>query len=337
MPWLDNNAVSVLWLKSGAVFAAVFLIGLLFKKYFAVFTGFILNKTGLNLNPKTVSDLKNYILFWFFLIAAYAFFMIAPVNHKNALILKIFYFLFSFSAVVMIAGIVSKIFRRGDSETISVNVIKFTIIFAGAVVILNQLGIKLTPILTALGVGSLAVALALQDTLGNFFAGINIAASGHIMRGDYIHLDSGQEGTVEEINWRSISIREMSNTLISVPNTKIAASIIKRFNYRNSEVTASVKCAVSYGSDLDKVEKTAVEAAYEIIKSDSGGVKTYIPVVRFSEFADSSINFDLYFRIKDVYCRGKITHLIIKNIKKKFDEEKIDIPFPQRVVYLEKK
>lgn len=195
---------------------------------------------------------------------------------------------------------------------------------------------KLTPILTALGIGSLAVALALQDTLANFFAGINILASKQIARDDYIRLDSGQEGTVIEVNWRTTLIKEIYNTTIVVPNSKISSSIVKSYHFKKSEVTSSITCGVSYRSDLDQVEEIAKLAAKEIIDKYDSASKDYQPIVQFTDFGESSINFILYFRVKTVYARAFIKSEVLKNLYKRFGEAKIEIPFPQRVVTINK-
>jgi small-conductance mechanosensitive channel len=210
------------------------------------------------------------------------------------------------------------------------------VIFVGLILILNQAGIKLTPILTALGIGSLAVALALQDTLANFFAGINILLSEQIAKGDYIKLDSGQEGTIIEVNWRITLMKTISNAIISLPNSKLSSAIVTSFQFRKAEVSASVNYGVAYGSDLERVEKIAVLAAQEIIYKCEDSVKTYTPIVYFIGFEDSSINFTLIFRVKNVYARSFIQSEVFKNLYKKLKEEKIEIPFPQRIVSLNK-
>ncbi|MDR1695265.1 MAG: mechanosensitive ion channel family protein [Endomicrobium sp.] len=325
-----------LWLKSFAVFAAIFFAGFLFRAYLLKFLRKAVSKIGVVVSDDVAETAKSYISFWIFLTALYAAFIIAPFDHTDEKVLKSFYSVIAISIVFLASSLISKVFRKAVSNAISVNIIKFSVIFIGVILIINQIGVNLTPVLTALGVGSLAVALALQDTLGNFFAGVNILASKQIMRGDYIRLDSGQEGRVVEINWRTTRIREMSNSVIVVPNTKISSAIVKNFHFNRSDFTSSVSCGVSYGSDLEKVEKTAIEAAAEVINAVEGAVKEFVPVVRFSEFAESSINFTVYFRVKDVYANGEIMHKIIKNIKKRFDEEHIEIPFPQRVVQIQK-
>lgn len=337
LDFFNSQSDFALWIKSITVFAIIFLAGFWFRKHLAEFIRKILAKIGLDLSKDSPSMLKSYMFFWFFLIGLYIASVLSPLNHKDPVFLKIFYAVFSFSIVLLTADIISKAFRKAVAEKIGVNIIKFTIIFVGLVFILNnQFGVKLAPILTALGVGSLAVALALQDTLANFFAGINILASKQIRRGDYISLDSGQQGTIMEVNWRTTRIREISNLVVTIPNSKISSAIITNHHFNGAEVTVSVNCGVSYSSNLEEVEKIAVEAAEDIIAKYDGGVTTFKPLVRFSGFGEQTINFSLIFRVKDIYSRGLIVHEVIKALKKRFEEEKIEIPLPQRVVYLKK-
>ncbi|MDR2427306.1 MAG: mechanosensitive ion channel family protein [Endomicrobium sp.] len=325
-----------LWIISAVVLLAVFFIGFLLRKYAAVFIRRLLEKIGIITSDETSDFLKKYISFWSFLVGLYCAFFISPLNHKDPVVLKIFYTIFAFSIVFLLGNIFAGVFRKTFLETISINIIKFVVIAVGGLLILNQIGIKLTPMLTALGIGSLAVALALQDTLGNFFAGINILFGKQIARGDYIKLDSGQEGTVIEIGWRATKIRETSNVLIIIPNLKVASAIISKYNFSRAEVTTSIDCGIAYGSDLEKAEKIAVEAAREILNFSEGAVKSYTPICRFNKFADSSINFTLTFRVKEVFVKSEITHAVLKNLKKRFDEEGIEIPFPERVVRIRK-
>jgi small-conductance mechanosensitive channel len=308
----------------------------LFKKYFAKLIQKVFAKAGLVLLGEAFAISSSYISFWFFLIALYTAFLIAPVNSTSMVVHKLFYGVFAFSIVVFIASVLSKALRKSVPEKIGANIIKFGVIFVGLILILNQAGIKLTPILTALGIGSFAVALALQDTLANFFAGINILLSKQIARGDYIKLDSGQEGMIIEINWRITLMKTISNAVISLPNSKLSSTIVTSFQFHKAEVNASVNCGVAYGSDLERVEKIAVLAAQEVIYKCEDSVKTYTPVVYFTGFEDSSINFTLIFRVRNVYAKSFIQSEVFKNLYKKLNEEKIEIPFHQRIVTLNK-
>ncbi|GHT65701.1 mechanosensitive ion channel protein [Endomicrobiia bacterium] len=328
-----------LWIESVLLFALIFCAGFLFKKYVAKFIQNMLARIGLILSEDMVIMSSSYISFWFFLIALYVAFLRSPINNTSTslVVKKFFYAAFAFSIVILIASVVSRFFHKFVHERIGSNVIKFIVIFIGLMLILTQIGINFTPILAALSVGTLTVGLALQDTLGNFFAGINILTSKQISRNDYIKLDSGQEGTVVDVNWRTTLIKEISGNIITVPNSKISSAIVTSFHYqRRAEVSVSINCGVAYNSDLDRVEKIAKLAAQEMINKYEDSVKTYMPVMFFTNFGDSSINFILFFRVKSVYARAFIQSEVLKNLYKRFNEEKIEIPFPQRVVTINK-
>lgn len=212
--------------------------------------------------------------------------------------------------------------------------IAYLIVFALAFVwILGQLGIEITALIAAMGIGGLAIALALQGTLSNFFSGAYIVLDRPIRIGDYIELDSGDKGTVVDIGWRSTRIRTYTNNLLILPNSKLAESKIINYNVPNRQVGFTIECGVSYNSDLEKVEKIALRVAKDVLKK-SGGVEGFEPRVRFREFGDSSINFRVIMRTNTYGNKFKAIHAFIKGIKKAFDRAGIEIPFPQTDVHL---
>jgi small-conductance mechanosensitive channel len=325
------------WIESALLLVLILCVGFLFKKYIAKFIQNMLSKIGLILPEDMVVISSKYISFWFFIIALYVAFLRSPISDANAIIHKSFYIAFALSIVILVASIASRFFHKFVHEKIGSNIIKFSIIFIGLALILGQMGIKLTPILTVLGVGTLAVSLALRDTLANLFSGISIIASKQISRNDYIKLDSGQEGTVLEVNWRTTLIREISNTVVTIPNSKVSDAIVTSFHHQGAQVSVSINCAVAYGSDLSHVEKVAKLATQEMIDKYEHSIKTYAPLVHFTSFGDSSINFTLFFRVDNIYARAFMQSQVLKNLYKKFNEAKIEIPFPQRVVTVNKR
>ena len=126
---------------------------------------------------------------------------------------------------------------------------------------MNELGVSITPILTALGVGGLAVALALQDTLSNFFAGFYIMMAGQIRVGDYVKLDSGEEGYIVDISWRSLTIRTLPNNIVVVPNSKVAQANVTNYSLPEKRMSLLIKVGVSYDSEPDQIERILVEEA----------------------------------------------------------------------------
>jgi len=210
-----------------------------------------------------------------------------------------------------------------------VNVVVFTI---GLLVVFQTMGIKITPILTALGVGGLAVALALQDTLANFFAGINILATKQIRPGDYIRLDAGQEGIVFDVSWRTTTLRVPANQFVIVPNTKLAQAIVSNFNVTEQALALPVTAVVTYGSDLAQVERIAVEAARDVVKRVEGARPDAEPLVRFHTFADFGIRFDVVIRSKQFTDQGLLRHELIKALQARFIDAGIEIPSPYHFI-----
>ena len=222
------------------------------------------------------------------------------------------------------------------STSIFTNLTRVVVFIIGILIILESLGISVTPILTALGVGGLAVALALQDTLSNLFAGIHVIASGEIKPGHYLRLSSGEEGRVTDITWRYTTIKSLPNNMIIVPNSKLASAIVTNYNMPVEEMSFSVQIGVGYDSDLEKVEAVTVEVAKEVMEEIPGGVPVYKPVLSFHTFGDFSINFSVSLRVSNFASQYFIKHEFIKRVKKRYHEEGIDIPFPVRTLYMKK-
>jgi small-conductance mechanosensitive channel len=211
--------------------------------------------------------------------------------------------------------------------------VKTLFVVVGATIILDNLGISITPILTTLGIGSLAVAIALQDTLGNFFAGLYIKADRFIEPGQYIRLESGQDGYVANIGWRSTRIRMLSNNMVIVPNNKLVQSILTNYHLPDRELAVLVEVGVDYKTDLAKVESITSAVAKEILQSVPGGVPGFDPFIRYHTFSDSSIKFTVILRAREFVDNFLIKHEFIKKLQARYKEEQIKIPFPIRTVY----
>ena len=184
------------------------------------------------------------------------------------------------------------------SGTLFASVSQALIVVLGALFTLSALGIAVTPLLTALGVGGLAVALALQPPLANLFSGIQLVASRQIRPGDYIALPSGQQGFVEDINWRSISIRESTNSLVVVPNTVLAQEVFTNYRLPEPRVAARVPLRVAYGSDIGFVEQLALEAVAMVGEDIKDPGTSRDAFVRVHEFAETTVNLSVSFFVK---------------------------------------
>ncbi len=293
-----------------------------------------------------LDSLRKPIILWFVLLGIIVSINIKKVEvekfHIEA-IKKIITSLFIFSLTHVISQSISKTIevymRKREIGTLPAtslieNVIKVVIYIIGILIILQLLGISITPILTTLGVGGLAVALALQSTLSNFFAGLQILASKQIRPGDYIKLDSGEEGYVVDINWRNIIILTLQNNIIFIPNSKIINSSITNFSMPDKELAVPVNVGISYQSDLKKVEQITKEVAKEVMKEVDGGIPEFEPLIRFHTFGDFSINFTVILRAKEFNYRSILIHEFIKRLHETYKKEGIEIPFPIRTVYL---
>lgn len=212
--------------------------------------------------------------------------------------------------------------------------LRILVLSIGVLIILSTLGISITPIVASLGIGSLAVALALQPTLENFFSGMQIIADKPIRVGDYIELESGEQGFVEQIGWRSVWIKMLPNNIIIIPNSLLAKSKVINYYYPEKQLSVPVECSVHYDSDLEHVEQVSLEVAKEILQSHKWGISDYDTFVVFHTFDSSSINFTVMLRAQEYFNRFFIKSAYIKALHKRFKQEGIVIPYPISAINL---
>jgi len=238
-----------------------------------------------------------------------------------------------------VAGSLVRHYGRGVASilpvtTLTQSLASLAVATTGVLILLDTLHVSVTPILTALGVGGLAVALALQDTLSNLFAGFYVSLAGQVRVGDYVKLDTGDEGYVTDITWRSTTLRALSNNLIVVPNAKLAQVIITNYNLPEKRMSLLIPIGVSYESDPDLVERVLIEEAVAGAKDIPGLLSGPAPFVRFiSGFGESSLDFTLICQVSEFVDQYLAQHELRKRILKRFRREEIEIPFPIRTVY----
>jgi len=213
--------------------------------------------------------------------------------------------------------------------------IKIVFVALGGMIILDNLGVSITPLITTLGIGSLAVAIALQDTLGNFFAGLYIKADRPVQVGHYVRLESGEEGYVDHIGWRNTRVRMLPNNMVVVPNGKLVQSNITNYYLPDKDLAVLVQVGVDYDSDLEKVEKVTCAVAKEVLKTVPGAVATFEPFIRYHTFNQSSIDFTVILRGQEFTDNFLIKHEFIKKLHSRYRREGIAIPFPIRTVHLQ--
>jgi small-conductance mechanosensitive channel len=217
--------------------------------------------------------------------------------------------------------------RRTDgslsSTTIFTNLTRILVVTIGGLIMLQAIGIPITPVLTTLGVGGIAVALALQDTLANLFAGVYILVSNKIRIGDQVRFASGEEGVVQDINWRNTAIKGPTGNLIIVPNATVASAVTTNFNLPSTELSVVANLGVSYESDLDQVERICLEVAREVLREVEGGAPEFEPLVRFNTFGDLRIGFSVIMRGQNFGSQFLLRHEFFKRIHRRFREEGI--------------
>lgn len=234
--------------------------------------------------------------------------------------------------------LVSRMMRAvsGEKKTpnLLMKVINIIIYLAAFLLVLNHFNVDITAGIAALGVGGIAVGLALQGTITNFFSGVHIVTDRPIRVGDYIEIPGQNvEGYVLDVGWRSTRIRTLPNNIIIIPNSKLAESIVINNYLLDKEMGFVVDCGVDYGSDLDKVEKIAMEVARDVQKTVPGAIRDFEPLFRFKSFGDSNINFYVVLRVTEFINKYSVQSEFVKRLKARFDEEGIEISWPVRKVY----
>tara|TARA_Y100000768_G_scaffold67163_1_gene46881 strand:+ start:341 stop:1405 length:1065 start_codon:yes stop_codon:yes gene_type:complete len=218
------------------------------------------------------------------------------------------------------------------STTMFTNFVRIAVYVIGVLIILDALNISIAPMITALGVGGLAVSLALKDTLSDVFAGLHILLSKKVQVGDFIQIDTGDMGYVKNISWRNTTVMERTNNIIHIPNTRLSSAIIKNFDSGDPSFSIKIPVGVGYNSDLEKVETVTQSVIDHIQNSMEETNNNFEPTMRFQNFGESSINLMVYFRGNRYGDQNPIIHQFIKLLHKKYSDAGIEIPFPMRTV-----
>ena len=322
-------------LVSVLVIAAAYVIGQVARYIVANQLLGLARRTGSGWIDPIVGAVARRIPFWSLLVGIYiaaGFWILAP-NLANALNRGLYVvaaasltFLASEVLVKLVQTRAPAIDPSLPRTTLTENLIRIVVVIVGLLIILTGLGLEITPILTALGVGGLAVALALQDTLANLFAGLYLTVAKHIRIGNYIKLSSGEEGYLVDIDWRASRLRQLSNNTVLVPNAKFSQSIVTNYHLPEHELVVAIDASVDYSSDLDRVEAITTDVARSVMQTVPGGVPTFEPFVRFHTFGDPGIGFSVILRAQEFVDQQLIKHEFVKRLHKRFSAEGIDIP-----------
>ena len=213
--------------------------------------------------------------------------------------------------------------------------LKVIVVGVAALITLDALGVSINPLLGGLGISGLAVALALQPTLSNIFAGAYVLSEGMIEEGDYIELQGGPAGYVVNVGWRSTKIRTWLNNYVIIPNSVMSNTIVTNYSGPDPKMNILVTCGVSYESDLDRVNDLALEAARETVAANDAAVKGEEPWFGFDRFGDSNIEFWVFLQATDRIGSFIVMNDLIKRLHARFREAGIEINYPVRKLVYE--
>jgi small-conductance mechanosensitive channel len=288
--------------------------------------------------------LRGPLLIWSLMLALHLALQSSdlPVRYTGAGA-EILFVLWILSLTIMAVKVVGDIVRLYGAQipgampvtTLTQNLAQIAVLILGGLVLLQHYGLTITPILTALGVGGLAVALALQDTLSNLFGGFYVAVAGQIRLGDYIKLNTGEEGYVTDIGWRCTTIRALANNMIIVPNSKLSQAIVTNYNLPDRRIGASFVVTVGYECDLEQVEQALEAVLKEAVGAVPGLVAEPAPGLAFDPgFGENGIGLSVNFSVEEFAQQGPVRNQLRRRIFNKFKQLKIDVPYPSRMVYL---
>jgi small-conductance mechanosensitive channel len=301
----------------------VFVAGLAIRVFLAGRLVRLATRTRGDWDDVLIFELKRRIPYWSLLVGLWLSLDYWPVHARwSVLITRILSTLAIASVTLLVATVATRLVaaygpRVSPSVPVSgltQNIVRFLVITIGLLVILNGLHVDVRPALAALGVGGLAVALALQEPLSNLFAGIFVTLAGQMRIGDYVRLESGPEGFIRDFNWRSARLQTQAGHYVIVPNSRLAQAIVSNFSLPARDTVVTLDVGVDYGSDLMKVEQIATTVANEVIRDVAGALADVPPAVRFHTFSDLSVKFSVQVRAREVPDQGLIKHELMKRL-----------------------
>lgn len=336
--------IETAWIQQVGLILGGLLLGILTERFLVRAFHAIAKRTQSTLDDLLIHAIRWMPLVWWTAAGIWAAMRIRGFNagvqaRINQAVVVVIIGSFTLIAMRLASGAIDRVSARnkaGLPSTSLVNhLVNLVIGTIGLFLILQNLSIEITPLITALGIGGLAVALALQDTLGNLFAGVSIIVAGQIRTNDYIRLVSGEEGFVTDVKARNTTMRTFPhNNLVVVPNAVLASNIVTNFSLPQRNLWIEVPVGVAYDSDLEHVERVAIEVSKETLEAIERRAPATEPMLRYREFGDSSINLVVLMPVSRFREQFMIRHDFIKRLHARFNREGIEIPFPIRTVYM---
>ena len=212
-------------------------------------------------------------------------------------------------------------------------VIRYVIWFAAILAVLKVFEIDVTPLLAGAGIAGIAIALAAQDFISNFFGGAVITVDKPFKVGDRVKIDD-YYGDVMSVGTRSTRIRTLDHQVVTLPNNKITTNVIVNYSEPDEKLRVTIPVTVAYGTDPKRVKAILLEVAQDAIRNTPWLLEDPAPSVFFSEFGESSLNFILKVWMKKYNTPDEVKDAINLRISERFTREGIEIPFPQMDVHM---
>jgi small-conductance mechanosensitive channel len=348
---LETDGAVLFWAKE-------ILAALLIMSFFWMLAGLvsaILNKWGKRLARLTETDLDDRILQRIIphvsrlltMLGVYLAFRSLPLHERLVqlfsgvlfVVLVIIFFNLLFHALDELLQWYLNGRQADSKELISRNMIpiaeKLAMLFlmgTALIIVLKHFNYDIFSVVTALGIGSLAIGLAAKDTLANMISGFTLMLDQPFRIGDRIQLSGGQVGDVTDIGLRSTKIRTLDNQLLIIPNSDLCNTMLINQAFPDARVKGRINIGVAYGSDVDRIKELLVTTALE----SEDVLRDPAPEAYFVSFGDSALNMALFFWVEEYSQLFAVTDRINSMILRRFTEGGIEIPFPIRTVIMEK-
>ena len=329
-PWW---VMPLIW--SAVVIVASAAIGHVLRAVFASRMTRLASRSPMQWDDIVIGELGRRIPFWSILVGVWLALDQWPISTQtHTFVTRLLSALGVGSVTIAAAAIATGLVRAyGPRATPSApvsgltqNIVRIFVTILGALVIIRSFGYDITPMLTALGVGGLAVALALQQPLSNLFAGLFVSVAGQIRIGDYVRLDIGAEGFVADFNWHSMQILSPSGNLVVVPNSRVAQAVATNYSHPQKDMGMGIDFGVAYASDLANVQRVTLEIARQVMREVPGGVPDFEPSIRFHTLADTSVRLTVNLRAREFADQALVKHEFVKRTLARFQQEGIVIP-----------
>lgn len=345
LPQLHDLALQVLpraargYADVVAALAFALLIGLLIRLLVFPLLARAASRNQWPYDDIAVAILRRRVLPWVVLATLYAELEELPWRARSiATAEKVLATLLVASVTFTLIRIVSAVVGRAQTAnaggtTLVKYIINALLFMLGVGAVLAFFGVSVFPALTALGVGGLAVALAFQDTLANVFAGVNLTASRQIRVGDYIEIEGGIEGFIDDIGWRTTTIRALENVVYYVPNKKLSEVAMTNFSRPDPSMSIELRFRVGFDADPERVEAIVVDEVARA-RAAIAGLRPDPPIIRLREFGASGLEFRAFVAIENFVDRFALTHALMKRMFVRLRAEGLAIPYPQTVVHM---